>query len=369
LTLSLSIRRLQIFGFRNIRELDLELSPRVNVFSGDNGQGKTSVLEALYFLSTSRSFRTEKIREVCRDGSESTRVLGIFDEAGIERHQRAVVAAGRRSVFIEDKRAQRLAEYAVRTPVIVFHPGNLSLVSGGAAGRRTMLDRIALFEDPASAAARADYQRALRERQHVLERTPNQTSTLEVFEQLIAKHGAMLQAARAKACQSLTAALEPAFDQMAPTRTRLGVEFRPGGTDDQSRFLAELRQRRERDRHRKAATFGPHRDDVELFLDARAARHHGSQGQQRILTLALKASELECVKRACQTQPILLLDDVSSELDPTRTGAVYDFVQHTESQVLVTTTRPELFHTSGLQAQERADFELTDGGLSSSYRS
>lgn len=366
MTLSLRIDQLAIREFRNIEALDLALSPRINVISGDNGQGKTSVLEALYFLATSRSFRTERLREVCREGSSVTKVVGRFEEDGLVRQQRAVLSAGRRSLFIEDKRAQRLSSYAVRTPVVIFHPGNLTLVSGGAAGRRTLLDRIALFLDPASGEARSDYQRAQRERQRLLDKQPGQVTVIEAYERLMAEHGSRLQRARAQASSALARALEPAFEKIASDKTPLEVSFRPGGCDDPEEFARQLRAQRERDRYRKGAGFGPHRDDIEFSLQGRSARHHASQGQQRILTLALKAAELECVRAARGVQPILLLDDVSSELDPTRTGAVYHFVRHTDSQVLVTTTRPELFDTPGLSGADRADFSLLSGGLSNS---
>jgi DNA replication and repair protein RecF len=342
--------------------MELQLSPNTNVLSGDNGQGKTSVLEALYFLATSRSFRTERLREVCREGDEITRVVGTFDEAGRTRRQRAVLSGGRRNLYVDDKRIQKLSSYAVRTPMVIFHPGDLVLVSGPAGGRRTLLDRIALFIDPASGEARANYQRAQKGRSQILERSSS-SADLDAFEQLMARHGAELQRARQRACVTLEEALRPAFARMASSTTELRLEFLPGGSSDEGEFADELRQRRVRDAQRKSTTFGPHRDDVELALNGRSARHHASQGQQRILTLALKVAELECVRAASGTQPILLLDDVSSELDPTRTGAVYDFVGDTESQVFVTTTRPDLFETPNLAGVDRRDFRLQDGAL------
>ncbi len=362
MTLQLHLEQLQIRGFRNIREMDLALSPRINVLSGDNGQGKTSVLEALYFLATSRSFRTERLREFCREGDDSTRVTGAFDEGGQRRRQRAALVGGRRSLFIDEKRVQKLSSYAVRTPVVIFHPGDLVLVSGPAGGRRTLLDRVALFVDPASGEARASYQHAQKGRSHILERSTN-ASELDAFERLMARHGAELQRARVRACATLEAALQPTFARMASSKTDLHLEFLPGGSVDEQAFASELRQRRARDAQRKGATFGPHRDDIELMLNGRSARHHASQGQQRILTLALKVAELECVRNASQTQPILLLDDVSSELDATRTGAVYDFVGETASQVFVTTTRPDLFDTPRLASVDRRDFRLSEGAL------
>ncbi len=366
MTSSLVVQKLDIRGFRNIESLQLELGPRVNVISGDNGQGKTSVLEALYFVATSRSFRTEKLREVCREGSELTRVVGTFEEGGQQRRQRAVISAGRRSLFMDEKRAAGLASYAVRTPVVIFHPGNLTLVSGPAALRRTLLDRIALFLDPASGDARSRYQHAQRERHQILQKQPDQLSALDAFERVMAENGAAVQRARHAACDALAAALGPAFGTIASAQTPLALRFVPGGCTDAEQFAHELADRRVRDRFRKSAGFGPHRDEIELLLSGRSARHHASQGQQRILTLALKVAELNCVRDACGSQPILLLDDVSSELDPKRTGAVYEFVRGARSQVLVTTTRPDLFQMPGLSGSDRCDFELRGGALAGS---
>ncbi len=363
MTIQLKVDQLDIRGFRNIDQLQLSLAPRVNVISGDNGQGKTSVLEALYFLATSRSFRTDKLREVCQEGAEQTRVAGNFDEGGVRRKQRAVITRGRRSLFIDEKKPTRLSAYAVRTPLVVFSPADLQLVSGGAASRRTLLDRVALFIDPASGDARLRYAQAQRERQVLLEQRGINAAELDVFEDLMSQHGSQLEQARERAAQALNAALVPAFERMAAKDLQLELAFVPGGSDDPEQFRRELAQRRPQDRRRKSASFGPQRDDLELTLNSRSARRHASQGQQRVLTLALKAAELHCVLQACGTQPILLLDDVSSELDPTRTGAVYDFIRDSDSQVLVTTTRPELFETPGLDQAQRADFRLSRGAL------
>lgn len=363
MTIQLSVESLDIRGFRNITHLELTLSPRVNVISGDNGQGKTSVLEALYFLATSRSFRTEKMREACQDGSVTTRVVGTFLEGEQRRAQRAVISAGRRNLFIDDKKPDRLSAYAVRTPLVVFSPADLQLVSGSASSRRTLLDRIALFINPASGDARARYTKAQRERQVILERRGSLAPELEVFEELMAQSGAQLESARQHASDALGAALAPAFARMATADLPLELAFQLGGSADVAVFRAELAARRDSDRRRKSAGYGPHKDELEMTLNGRSARRHASQGQQRVLTLALKAAELECVRVARGCQPILLLDDVSSELDPTRTGAVYDFIRASQSQVLVTTTRPELFETPGLESPLRADFRLNSGVL------
>lgn len=368
MTLSLRVESLKIRGFRNIGSLDLPLVPNINVISGDNGQGKTSVLEAIYLLATTRSFRTEKPLEACKTDVETTRVDATFSDGIAPRTQRYVVHQGKRSFFVEDKRVSKYGTYAVQTPVVVFHPGDLSLVSGGAFERRTLLDRIAFFLDPAVADERANYTKAQRNRQALLERRGS-SAELDVFETLIARSGAYLSRMRKTAAGALRDELLPTFAAVSPRALTIAVNYQPGGTEDLDAFRTELRQRRTRDLQRGAATFGPHRDDLEFSLDERTARKHASQGQQRLLTLAIKVAELACVRNARGIHPLLLLDDVSSELDPERTGAVYDVVRQAPSQVLVTTTRPELFDTSTLSPGVRADFRLSEGKVISGPKS
>jgi DNA replication and repair protein RecF len=181
----------------------------------------------------------------------------------------------------------------------------------------------------------------------------------------MARYGVELGKARARAAEALERALLPAFESMAAADLRLELEYLPGGTDDPAFFAHELQKRREGDRRRKAPNFGPQRDDVDLSINGRSARRHASQGQQRVLTLALKVAELACIRETRGVEPILLLDDVSSELDPTRVGAVYDFIRSTQSQVFVTTTRSELFQMAGFEGPDRCDFRLHRGALAS----
>ncbi len=350
-------------AFRNLSHLDFEPGPGLNVISGDNGQGKTSLLEALYFVAVTRSFRAEKLESLIQQGQEYASVRALIQDGDHKREQRATLGHKERSVLLDGKKPERLAAYATRTPAVVFHPGDVELVNANAAARRKLLDRVALYVDPSSSDARLRYTRALRERKTALDLRGPSARELDAFEQVMAEHGARFAQARAEAAERLIRALEPAFLRMAQPGLSLLAKYKPGGTSAASEFAAELAARRVRDARQRAASFGPQRDEIQLVVDGRSARHHASQGQQRILTLALKVAELECVRDARHAHPVLLLDDVSSELDPARTGAVYDFLRETQSQVFVTTTRPELFPTPGTSARERADWVLTSGAL------
>jgi DNA replication and repair protein RecF len=363
LTTSIVFERVTVGDFRNIVALEFQPSPRINVVSGNNGQGKTSLLEALYFVATSRSFRAERPREMIRDGAETLTVRARVTENGIRREQRAALGARTKGFSIDGKKPETLAGYATRTPVVVFHPGDLTLVSGAAGGRRTLLDRIALFMDAGSADHRLRYTRAAKARKAVLETRGPAAPDLGPLERLMAVHGVELSRARGVAARALTGALTPLLARMAAPDVTVTARFEPGASLDIDEFQAELARRREQDLRRGSPGYGPQRDDLDLRLNGRGVRRHASQGQQRILTLALKAAELDCVRAARGAEPVLLLDDVSSELDPLRTGAVFEFLHLTPSQVFVTTTRPELFATPGLQASDRADFRLEGGAF------
>jgi DNA replication and repair protein RecF len=360
---SLRFERLSIRGLRNLTSLELEPASRLNVIVGDNGQGKTSVLEALYLVATTKSFRAERLATLIQAGREQASVVARISEGGDAREQRTVLAERSRVVRLDGKPPKSLGAYATRTPVVAFCPSDLELVSGSASGRRRLLDRVALFIDPPGAEARLRYERALRSRQRVLEERGPTARDLAPFEAVMAEEGARFALARQRAAAGITERLSTTFGQLA-TRA-LGVELRylAGGSTDPAEFAQKLAGLREADARRGAATFGPQRDELELELDGRPARSHASQGQQRLLTLALKLTELDCIREARGAHPVLLLDDVSSELDPERTAAVHELLRATPSQIFITTTRDDLFPRPLERSPERADFRLSNGVL------
>jgi DNA replication and repair protein RecF len=370
----LLLQHLRVRDVRNLGKVDLEPAARVNVIAGDNGHGKTSLLEAIYFAATSRSFRTHRAMELVRHGEGVASVVARFAEVHDEglpplaREQSAAVERKGCVVRIDGNRPPSLAEYATRSPVIAFHPDELALSSGPAAGRRTLLDRLALFMGPASADHRARYTRALKARQQLLHKAEGgalDSAEIEVFEELCAVHGAALTRARAGAAEALESELLPAFRQIAAPDLSLGVRFAMGGSAEPEEARAELRRQRRRDAYRPSPGFGPHRDDLDLRFDGHPVRLVGSQGQHRALTLALKAAETSAIAAARDLEPILLLDDVSSELDTSRTEALFTFLSLAHGQIFLTTTRRELIVTPGLDPSDRRDFRVVAGALRS----
>jgi DNA replication and repair protein RecF len=360
---SLVVESLNIRGFRNLASVDLELGPRLNVLAGENGQGKTNLVEAAYVLATSRSFRTAKLTELVMLGESTASVRGAVREGDERREQSVGLRAGVRAVRIDGRKPSNLAAYALSTPAVVFHPAAVALSAGGGAERRRLLDRIALHLSPASLADGESFRSALWARQRVLDTRGEAAADLDGWEELIVRHGLALSQARQKATVVLAPAAAAAFARIGAPGSWLEVSYERTSPEDPESFRTELAQHRRRDRARRSATVGPHRDDLALSLDGRVARGIASQGQHRGIVLALKLAEIEVVAGTRGVRPILLLDDVSSELDRARTAALFASLRQEESQVLLTTTRPELIDTGELGARDRRDFRVVGGEI------
>jgi DNA replication and repair protein RecF len=360
----LAIEALSVRGFRNLTSVDLELSPRFNVLSGDNGQGKTNLLEAVYVLATSRSFRTSRMSELLALSPETASVRARIREDGEVREQTVGLRPGLRAVTIDGKRPPSLAAYAVRTPVVVFHPGVVALSTGSGVDRRKLLDRLALYLLPASLADAEGYARASRARQRVLELRGENAPDLGGWEELMVRHGLGLSRSRESAAARLGPRAVRAFNQIGTPNVALATQFHRSAPEDAEVFRSMLARSRVQDRARGSAGVGPHRDDLSLELGGRPVRGIASQGQHRAVVLALELAEMEVVAEARGARPILLLDDVSSELDRARTEALFTTLHREEGQVIVTTTRPELVNTAYSSGESvRRDFTVVGGRI------
>lgn len=359
---SLAVESVQVRSFRNLAAVDVELGPRFNVVAGANGQGKTNLLEAIYVLGTSKSFRSSKMTEVVAFDGELASIRARVNEDGDARVQSVGIRAGARLVRIDDKRPPTLAAYAVRTPTVVFHPGEIVLSMGASTERRRLLDRTALYRNPSAMLELESYTKAIRSRQRTLETRGPSASDLVEWETLATRHGLALMQHRAEAAELLSERALAAFQRIAAPELSLAAAYAPGAPRDAEAFAAALQDKRATDLRRGSATVGPHRDDLALSISGHPVRGVASQGQHRAVTLALKSAEIDVIGAARGVRPVLLLDDVSSELDRDRTAALFAFLRDQEGQVILTTTRPELIDTG--PAADRRDFAIERGQLS-----
>ena len=205
------------------------------------------------------------------------------------------------------------------------------------------------------------YTKALRSRQRTLETRGAGASDLLEWETLAVRHGMALMEHRAEAAAQLSARALTAFHRIAAPDLTLAATYAPGAPRDAEAFSALLRDKRAMDLRRGSATVGPHRDDLALSISGHPVRGIASQGQHRAVTLALKSAEIDVIGAARGVRPVLLLDDVSSELDRERTAALFAFLRDQEGQVVLTTTRPELIDTG--TTVNRRDFTIEKGRL------
>lgn len=363
----LCLARLGTVGFRNLEAGSLQFASGLNVIFGENGQGKTSLIEAIYLLCTTRSFRTTKLSEVIQTDALQARLKGSFERGGLPWTLEAQISQRGRSFLKNGARPKERLLYVQSTPVVAFHPGDLLLITGAAQLRRRLLDRIILHRQPGAIDAKRAFDEAAKKRLFVLEQRPK-SRELEAFEAVMAENGALLSGAREQAVIALEGRFSAIFARLAREDLSMSIFFRPGGTTNVEEFRRRLEESRAIDQRRKMTTYGPERDELIVSLDGRPARAYGSQGQQRMLALSLKLAELELIRESSLTCPILLLDDVSSELDRERTEAVFRFLGHERNQVFVTTTRPELFADAGRilesASRARADFRVEMGRIS-----
>lgn len=339
------LRVLEIHDFRNIARASLEPSSRSTVLLGANAQGKTNLLEAVYLLVTLRPLRAVRLAELVRWGAERARVEARVEVAGGERRLSVEVGAGGRSAAVDGKAVDRPDGYLQGLAAVCFSPDDLLLVKGGPELRRRFLDRAAFNRWPAVLAEAREYVRALRERNAALRRGPPEVE--ESFRSPLVRAAARLLWRRQELVRELGPRVRAAFAAIhGPGAPEAGLSYRPAAgmpeKADEGELSARLAEilalRLERDREKGYTSAGPHMDDLTLALDGRGARLHASQGQQRALVLALKVAEIESLRSALGAPPLLLLDDVSSELDPDKNRHLLRYLAELPAQALLTTT-------------------------------
>ncbi|HEY8345797.1 MAG TPA: DNA replication/repair protein RecF [Symbiobacteriaceae bacterium] len=319
---------LQLQDFRNYTALSVQFSPGLNVLYGDNAQGKTNLLEAVAFLATGRSHRTSRDQELIREGAQS-----LLARAWVVRRTgelQVEVTLGlhiRKRVKINGVAESRIARLVGNLAVVFFSPDDLQLIKGGPALRRRFLDVELSQISQAYLHYLMAYNRTLAQRNILLKQEAPDPALLAVYDEQLASAGAQLVVRRAQAVQRLTELASRYHGMLSEGKESLSLTYQseglnPGGgltwEEVAGRLHGLLQQRRKEELRRQVTLVGPHRDDVAFTINRRDARLYASQGQQRTAVLALKLAELEYMKEEIGEYPVLLLDDVASELDPHR---------------------------------------------------
>jgi DNA replication and repair protein RecF len=340
---------------------------RFNVFAGDNGQGKTNLLEAIFVVAALRSFRTSRLADLITFGGDRAKLGARVVKDGLARVYDVELAPGSRKVTLDGKAVRPLARYFGGFNVVVFTPEDLGLPRASPGDRRRFLDRGVFNLRPEYLVTAQDYERVLKTRNAVLRQVGDGSidrrtaeDLLAVYDHQLADVGARVIAARQAFLATLGGELTSAFASI--TRTGLSATARYVVRSEAvtaSEIAAKLVASRVKDFATNATQVGPHRDDVVFELEGRDAGSYASQGQLRAIMLAWKTAELAVIGRAHGDLPILLLDDVSSELDPQRNEYLFAHLAELAGQCFITTTHAGhvLLH------RDRADYRISGGEI------
>jgi DNA replication and repair protein RecF len=339
-----SVRYLELADFRLFQAARVDPEPEgTTVITGSNGTGKTSVLEALAYLGTRRSFRGAPPEALVRDGAASAIVRAELESADSPTLVEAEIRpAGRSRTRVNRKHVPGRKELAVAAPCTIFSPEDLTIIGGGPRGRRDLLDDALGVLDPEGARAADETERVLRQRAALLRQCGGRTNgdvatTLDVWDQRLADAGKVLVAAREQLVADLVPPVGSVYARLAGAGSRV-VLRQHYARSWEGDLLDALAASRVDDLRRGVNTVGPHRDDVLLQIDGREARTHASQGEQRCLALALRLGVHELVRARTALVPTVLLDDVFSELDPARSRALV--AELPTGQSILTTATP-----------------------------
>lgn len=343
------VQRLELRDFRNYHEATFDLTGGVTAVIGDNGQGKTNLAEALAFLATLDSFRGVTPDALIRAGCDQAVIRADVghDDGRVLLVEAEINRSGRNRVFVNRQRLVRSRDLLGVLRVTVFSPDDLALVKGGPGERRRFLDDALVALAVKYDALRRDLERILRQRNTLLKQaggrlTPEIAMTLDVWDAKMASAGDDLGRARAGLVDALGPEVREAYRTLATVTAEIGVDYDPDWRRDG--LAAALVAGRADDVRRQISLVGPHRDDLGLVLNAMPARTHASQGEQRTLALALRLAVHRLVAERTGSAPVLVLDDVLSELDPGRATALLGHLP--AGQVVLTTasTLPAAAH-------------------------
>lgn len=338
------VESLSAQGFRNLAPTRLRLGPRAVVVEGQNGQGKTNLLEALYVCATGRSFRNATSAELLRHGAEAGELSARVVRQGVRHDVTVKLSPLRKSVGVDGRSLRQVTKLLELVNVVAFFPDDLRVVKGSPEERRRFLDRAIANHRADFVEAALAYAKVLKTRNALLKapKTPDALLIATYNDELV-RHGEVLQRCRAETLGELTPLAAQVFGQIMPEAGPLsltlqsGVPESPEG-DFGAAFLRALEAGYPRDRARGLTSVGPHRADVLMRIAGNDARAFASQGQQRTIVLALKLAEVRYLTQRLGMPPVLLLDDVSSELDTERTRLLFEAIDEVGAQVWISTT-------------------------------
>lgn len=359
--------KLKLASFRNLKSVELVPGDKFNIFFGNNGQGKTNLLESIYLLATMKSFKQARTSELITFGADFALIKGTVQRDQVTREISLLLEKQGKKAKIDSKLATRVDDFFGNLNVVLFTPEEIAMVRGGPELRRRYLDRAVFTCDLGYLSAYHAYVKILKQRNACLR--SGETRGLKVWSEQLAQAGAQVVARRCAWLKEIEKLLQGFYSEISGNEEQVQLEYRLHGVDPkafaqdpQGAILAGLKNHAAEERRRQSTAVGPHRDDLHFGLNGRSTRQFASQGQQRSYVLALKMAEIEFIHRCFEAPPILLLDDMTSELDRERNSNLMEFLKKREMQVFITTTSLQniLLGPGGEQART---FRIAEGKI------
>ena len=332
------IKSLKLKNFRNYDLLDIEFDQATNIFYGDNAQGKTNILEAVYLSGTTKSHRGTKDRDMIRFACDESHIEMIIEKRGIPyRIDMHLKKSSPKGIAINRIPIKKASELFGIINIVFFSPEDLNIIKNGPSERRRFMDLELAQLDKIYLNNLSSYNRIINQRNHLLKEIQNdrrKLDMLDIWDMQLVEYGSKVIQRRQQFIEELNGIVGRIHQKLTGAREVLELKYEPNVTAEQ--FEQVLSRNRERDLRMKSTSSGPHRDDICFMVRDIDIRKFGSQGQQRTAALSLKLAEIELVKLVTKDTPVLLLDDVLSELDKHRQNYLLDSIN--EIQTLITCT-------------------------------
>ena len=333
------IKSLKIENFRNIKDIQIFPSDEMNVIYGENAQGKTNIIEAIWLFTGAKSFRGAKDEELKRFSCEKARLKIEFEAEKIEKSAQIEINE-KRIACLNEKPLKSVSHLAGKFNAIIFSPTDLKLLSDGPKVRRKFLDMAICQLYPTYIEILRGYTKAVTQRNKILKDFKNNSSVLpllDVFENEIALSGEKIIKYRLRYIEILKEFIPEIYKGISNGQENLEIEYISSNKSEN--LLTDLKNSRKEDMFTYKTSVGPHRDDLEFKINGISAKNFGSQGQKRSVALSLKLAEAEILKKTTGEYPICLLDDIMSELDPKRQNFILNHIK--EMQTFLSCCDPE----------------------------
>lgn len=325
------VHSLTLKNFRNIEDISLHFDDAVNIIYGENAQGKTNILEALWLFTGMKSFRASKDSEQIRFGQNRADIQVSFFAAHADQ-KASIIFEEKKSAYLNEIKQSSVSEFSNFYHAVIFSPEHLTLVKGGPKERRQFCDNALCQIKPRFGEYLSKYKKNLVQRNAILKDYKTNSSIemmLDIFEENLAHLGTQIILQRKKYLQALAAQTKQIYAGISSGKEEISLSYIASFESDDEKsleddFLKALKKSRNEDMQTLSTSVGPHRDDIDICINGISARKFGSQGQQRSAVLALKLAEANVLKEKTGEQPIALLDDVMSELDEAR----QDYILH-----------------------------------------